>query len=213
MRIAAGVALALACLAGTVAGQALYKWTDDQGRTHYSDRPPKDYKGPLTRIEREPPGPTPQSPAAAPGTPAPSREEAKPAGAAPAGAEAKEDARPPQDIAGKRRDTREKLRAEIDAAQARLDAARAELAAAAEPGPDDQQVIQQYPKGQPGMLQPSQRSNCVPVQGPDGKTYTRCAALVPNASYYERVTALEAKVKAAEEALEGAERAYRRGVD
>ena len=77
MRKAASVALLLAAMLGAslAAGQVLYKWVDEQGKTQYSDRLPKGFKGEVTRIETEvekatlPPAiPPAQAPAAAPVT-------------------------------------------------------------------------------------------------------------------------------------------------
>ena len=40
-----------------------------------------------------------------------------------------------------------------------------------------------------------------------------CPAIVPNEIYFERIAKLEAAVKQAEEEVDAAEQAYRRGVD
>ena len=203
MRALLAAALVAACGLG-VHAQVLYKWTDENGRVQYSDKPPKNFKGPVEALEPPPP----VVPAAVPAAPPPPAPPVAPA--VPPKAEAAPAA--PVNIASQRRATRERLQANIDAAQARLDAARKALAEA-QPGDDERQVIQQFPKGNAGMLQPGERSNCSKVAAADGKTYVRCAALIPNASYYERVQELEEKVKAAEQALAEAESAYRRGVD
>jgi hypothetical protein len=47
----------------------------------------------------------------------------------------------------------------------------------------------------------------------DGKKTTFCPVSMPNEAYFERISRLEAAVKAAEEELTAAQRAYRRGVD
>ena len=194
-------ALALALSLPAAAQQVLYKWTDAQGRVHYGDKPPKDFKGAVQRIDVEPVPAVPLvPPAAGPKAPVPSA-------TAPAQPPA-----PPVDIASQRRATRERLQADIDAAQARLDAARKALAEIA-PNEDERQVVQQYPAGTPGSLPPGQRSNCATVAGADGKPLVRCAALVPSGAYYERLQALEQQVKQAEDALSEAQNAYRRGVD
>jgi hypothetical protein len=203
MRILGVAALAAALATSAAAQQVLYKWTDAQGRVQYSDRVPKDYKGPVQRIDTDPPN-----------TPAPAAQPvpAAPVHAAPKAAEAKP-APAPQDTATKRRTTRERLQGDIDAAQARLDAAKKELAAVNGPNDDERQVIQQYPANNPGSLPASQRSNCMTVADANGKPAVRCAALIPSPAYYERIQALELKVKEAEDSLSEAQNAYRRGVD
>jgi hypothetical protein len=203
MRIFLLAAIVASLALPAAAQQFLYKWTDAQGRIQYSDHPPKDFKGTVQRIEVDPPGPAPSVPSRAP---------APAAGAKPQEPKAVP-AAPVQDMATQRRTLREKLQADIDAAQARLDAAKKELAGAAQPGDDERQVIQQYPANLPGSLPASGRSNCMTVTGADGKKAVRCAAVIPNGAYYERVQALEQKVKEAEDALADAQSAYRRGVD
>ena len=53
---AAILAIAFAAC-GDAAAQALYKWVDNDGKTQYSDRPPKNYAGVVTRIEPDEPFP------------------------------------------------------------------------------------------------------------------------------------------------------------
>ena len=47
----AAAALALACVSWAAEAQVLYKWIDADGKVQYSDTPPKNPKGPVTRIE------------------------------------------------------------------------------------------------------------------------------------------------------------------
>ena len=185
--------------AGMAAAQVLYKWTDADGKVQYSDQPPKNFKGEVTRLEP----PEPRLPAAAPRPAAPLVE---------AKEEAKAPAAPPEDINSKRREARKKLAANLEAAQLRLEKARAALALAGADGPavDERQVVQQH--FAKGRVPTSPRSNCREVVR-DGKKSMMCPALVPGEAYYDRVRALEEAVKRAEEDLELAERAYRRGVD
>ena len=192
--------LALAALLlGTAHAQVLYKWIDAQGKVQYSDQPPKGFKGEVTRIEPDPPPtfstqPRPAAPAAKP--------EAKPA---------KAEDRAAPDLAARRKERREKLAADVTRAREKLEAAKKALDGDEGPGVDERQVVRQtYRKG----TQPAtSRSNCREMTGADGKKTLMCPALEPSSSYYERVQQLEEAVKRAEEELELAERAYRRGVD
>lgn len=203
MRLLLAAALVAAC--GLAAhAQVLYKWTDENGRVQYSDKPPKNFKGLVEKLEPPPPA----QPAAVPAAPPPTAPSTAPAAAPKAPAAPAE----PVSIAAQRKATRERLQAGIDAAQARLDAAKKALAEV-QPGEDERQVIQQFPANTPGSLPASKRSNCTTVAGANGKPAVRCAALIPNPAYYERVQSLEEEVRLAEQALAEAEGAYRRGVD
>ena len=210
------LALALAVCCGEAVAQVLYKWVDIDGKTQYSDRPPKGFAGAVTRIEPdEQPAPVPRGVPKAAGKPA---ERAEDAAAA------------PLDAAAQRRELRRTLEANVAAARLKLDNARAALEAAQTPSDDERQVIQQkLQKGRPapgggsattggmlgsgGMHGGVVRSNCRTVQGSDGKIVTTCPTMVPNDAYYDHVKGLEDAVKAAEEDLAAAEQAYRRGVD
>ena len=212
--IAAILALWLGAGCGEAAAQVLYKWVDADGKTQYSDRPPKNSSGPVTRMEPD------EQP------PAPLRVIPKPV--AKTVPRADEIVSPANDAAAQRRETRRKLEAELNAARAKLASARAALDAGA-PQDDERQVIQQKVEkgkapgagsassggmqGSGGMHGGAKRSNCVTVKGNDGKTITTCPTLVPNDAYYERVKTQEDAVKAAEEELAAAEQAYRRGAD
>ena len=183
-------------LAAPAAAQTMYRWTDAQGRVQYSDRPPKDFKGELTRIEADA-QPEPPPPLAKP--PPAKVEAAKPAD------------KPAGDLNSRLRATREKLAADVEGARARLEAAKKARDGDAGPQVDERQVVQQrFAKG----TQPATpRSNCRQVAGADGKAQLMCPALVPGEAYYARMKELEDVVAKAEEDLEIAERAYRRGVD
>jgi hypothetical protein len=212
--IAAG-AIALAALCGEATAQVLYKWVDADGKTQYSDRPPKNFTGSVTRIEPdEMPPPVPR---AIPKPAAKGVERGEEPGAA------------SQDLASQRRELRRKLEADVKDARVKLDSARAALEAASSPQDDERQVIQQkldrnHPgpgagsassggmMGLGGMLGGAPRSNCRTVKGNDGKTVTTCPTMVPNDAYYDRIKGLEAAVKAAEDELEAAEQAYRRAM-
>lgn len=176
----------------------LYKWIDAQGRVQYSDQPPKNFKGEVTRIEQDI-APTPVS-AAPQKSPEAAKADTKPAAE-----------KAPPDMATKRRAQREKLAGDVERARARLEAAKAALENGGAPEVDERQVVQQhFAKGtKPG----TPRSNCREVTKADGKKSLMCPALVPNEDYYDRIAALEEAIKRAELELEEAERAYRRGAD
>lgn len=174
----------------------MYRWTDAQGRVQYSDRLPKDFKGEVVKIEADaqPPPPPPIA------KPPPARAEpAKPAEKAGG------------DLNSRLRATRERLAADVERARERLESAKKARDGDAGPGVDERQVVQQrFAKG----TQPATpRSNCREVTNADGKKQVMCPALVPGEAYYARVKELEDAVAKAEEDLEDAERAYRRGVD
>ena len=212
--LAAILALSVAAFCGDAAAQVLYKWLDKDGKTQYSDRPPKNFSGEVTRLEPdEQPPPVPRAAPTPAAKPAERSDEA--AAAAP-------------DYSAQRRELRRKLQADVANARLKLDSAKAALEAAAAPNDDERQVIQQkVEKGKPaagagsattggmlgqgGMHGAPARSNCKTVKGSDGKTITTCPTMVPNDAFYERIKGLEAAVKAAEDELEAAEQAYRRG--
>lgn len=198
---AASVRTLLLSLALSIASDAalaqLYKWTDANGKVQYSDQPPKNFKGEVTRIDPDVPA-TPATAPVAPRTMPVAREETKapqPTAAEPA---------------ARRRAQREKLAADVTRAKEKLEAAKAALENVGSPTVDERQVVQQhYAKGtKPG----TPRSNCREVTR-EGKKSLMCPALVPNEAYYERVRQLEEAVKRAEDELADAERAYRRGTD
>ena len=192
-------ALALACAAGLAHGQVLYKWIDEDGKVHYSDTPPKGFKGTVTRIEPDV-APTPAAPVAPP--PRPTAPEVTKAEA------------PAEDILTQRRAKRAALEARLIAAREKLDAAKKALAEGQDPQPDEQQVIRQDMKpGQGGMYGlNTARSNCRKTVT-NGKETLMCPALLATDAYYERIGKLEVAVRQAEEEVDDAEQAYRRGVD
>ena len=172
----------------------MYRWTDAQGRVQYSDRPPKDFKGEVVKIEAD------VQPSPPVVKPPPARAEAvKPA--------EKEDG----DLNSRLRSNREKLAAEVERARERLEAAKKARDGDVGPGADERQVVQQrFARGtQPEMP----RSNCREVAGADGKKQLMCPALVPGEAYYTRMKELDDAVARAEEDLENAERAFRRGIN
>ncbi|HUL96907.1 MAG TPA: DUF4124 domain-containing protein [Usitatibacter sp.] len=203
------------CLAALCApAQTLYRWMDAQGRIHYSDTPPKNPVGPVTRIEPDEKPDTTWKP---------------PAPKAPAAAVDAETAQPP-DRATQRRATRNQLEARVQAAREKLANAKAALEAGQDPQDDEHQVIQQRMdknnptagpgsastggmNGMGGMLGGAPRSNCKSAKDATGNVVTMCPTAVPTEAYYERIQKLEDDVKAAEEELAAAEQAYRRGVD
>jgi hypothetical protein len=190
--------LAAAALCAVVASaQTLYKWVGEDGKTHYSDQPPKGFKGEVIRIEPEVEKatlpPTAPPPAARPAAP----KEVEPARA--------------EDPAAKRRATRSRLEEQLAKAREKVDAAKAALADAQSPEPDERQIIQQRSAGG-GMHGMAPRSNCR-VEGTGKNKILMCPTFVPTPEYHEKVARLEEDVRKAEEELADAERAWRRGVD
>jgi hypothetical protein len=191
--------------------QALYRWSDADGKTHYGDRPPKGALN-VTRIEIDPPGNTVTMPAA-PKAPAES---------------AKSEEKAPPDLATRRRALREKLEGVLVKAREKLAAAKLALAEA-EPGDDERQFIQQRKgadtKGNTGSgttaegrqvggsFGMGERRNCREVPGRDGQRVVVCPTFVPNEKFQDRVALMEEAVRAAELEVSEAEYAYRRGVD
>lgn len=209
-------ALAAAILAGLLAtphaqAQSMYRWVDAQGRTQYSDKPPKEFKGEVIRIEADQHPPPVVRPL-------------------PGKASAKDDK---TDIGAQRRATRERLAANLARARDKRDAAKRALDEAA-PTDDERQVIQQrVSKGGNTKPQPianrdptqarptgggmhgmsADRTNCRQTVS-NGRTAVVCPTSIPGGEEFrERLKALEQALAAAEEELAAAETAYRRGVD
>jgi len=187
--------------------QALYKWTDKDGKVQYADKPPLRFEGPVTKIEIDVPAdPDPAAKARASGGPATS------------------------EVVTRRRAVRVALAAQVARARDRLEAAKTALAAADAPLEDERQIMQQRVDqkqptpgsgsqstggmlGMGGMLGGAERSNCRVEQQADGRKVTTCPTYVPSEAYYERVQRLEEDVRRAQEDVDAAEAAYRRGVD
>lgn len=183
-------------LAAPAAAQTMYRWTDAQGRVQYSDRPPKEFKGEVVKIEADvqPPPPPPVA------RPLPAKvEPAKPADKADG------------DLNSRLRANREKLAADVERARERLEAAKKARDGDTGPGVDERQVVQQ--RFAKGTEPATPRSNCRQVPGKDGKPQLMCPALVPGDGYYARIKELDEAVARAEEDLDKAEQAYRRGVN
>jgi hypothetical protein len=200
-RVLATAFLACAFLIASPAGaQALYKWTDASGKVFYSDRPPpKEFKGAVERIEREPPLAPPVTPSA-PVIPPIVVQGEKPAPV------------PSPDIAKQRRATRERLQAQVDAARVRVEAAKKALDEGRDPQVEDRRVIQQTIDGTtPASI--TLRNNCKSGNDPNGKAVTVCPTTVLNDEYFARLEKLEEALKQAEDDLDVAQNAYRRGVD
>lgn len=187
---------------GLAASADIYTWTDANGRVQYSDHPPKDFKGVVKRIEPD--------------------EKPPPSVAVPKAAPVKADAAPvaplKKDMAGKRREERERLDEALNAARERLAQARKALAESQEPQAEEHQIVMR-PGGaagsvpMPGVVPAASRSNCRNQVDSKGRKTTFCPVSMPTEAYFDRIARLEAAVKAAEEELATAERAYRRGVD
>jgi len=204
LRKAASAALLLAAALGSmpVAAQVLYKWIDESGKTQYSDRPPKNFKGELTRIETEtekttlPPSPPPAAPSGAPA----------------AGAATKATPAPVNEgIGARRKATRIRLEERLAKARENVDTAKKALAQSESPEPEERQVIQQR-AATGGMHGMAARSNCR-WEGSGNQKWLMCPTAVPTPEYHERVGRLEEDLKKAEKELADAEEAWRRGVD
>lgn len=194
--LAGALAAALLAASSLAMAQALYRWTDAEGKTHYGDRPPKDAIG-VTKVDTGPETNTLNAPLA----PAP---KAAPAVDVPAKIGA-------PDRNTQRRDTRERLAADLKRARENLEAAKKMLAEGGDMRDDERQTVQQR-SGSPPVTATA-RQNCRQVTGKDGKPALMCSGSVPNEQYYERIAQLEEAVRKAEEEVAAAENAYRRGVD
>ena len=191
----AGLLVLASLVATPAATQAIFKWTDVDGKVQYSDKPPKGFAGEVTRIDVEydkmPP------PVAVP-APAPDK-----AGAPPAAAD---------DILSKRRATRAHLTARLLKARDGVEAAKKALTDADSPEADERQVVQQRGAAG-GMHGMAPRSNCRTEKDKNGRSIVMCPTAIPTPEYHERVAGLEENVRKAEEELAAAEQAFRRGVD
>ena len=190
--LVAALVAAGASLADT---RTLYRWTDAQGRVQYSDKPPTGFKGEVTRVEVELEANT--APATAPRAPLVAPEVLRDVVA------------PPADINRTRRETRERLEAVVREAERKVAVAKAALEGGEDRQDNENQTVQRrFARPQPG------RSNCRAMTDANGKPAGfNCPAIVPNDEYYERMRGLEEALKKAEDELDAAKAAYRRGVD
>jgi len=176
-----GTLLLIASASTVVSAQQLYKYTDKDGKVTYSDRVPKaDEKAEPVDIDGK--ANIIPSKSATPGPPA--------AGKAGKAATPQKKGPDLSNLVERREKIRERLQAEVDAAQKSLDAAKAAL----ENGRDIMPGETQIRVG----------------RGKDGKP-TGVNAQVQKPEYAERIAALEQAVKNAEEKLAAAEAKYRRG--
>ena len=193
------IVLAVALATLPALAQTLYKWIDAEGRVQYSDKPPKGFKGEVTRIDPEV-----EKNTLPPAVPAPQ-------GKAAPGAEPTKPAARSEDPAAKRRATRARLEARLTKARANVASAKKALEESESPGDDERQVVQQRAaKG--GMHGMAPRSNCR-EEKKGGMKWTMCPTFVPTAEYHERVAKLEESLRKAEEELAEAEQAWRRERD
>ncbi len=191
-------AAAVALLALSALAQTMYKWTDKDGKTQYADQPPKGFSGPVTKIETDP-APVPVAPVPPIARPRADGDDEKPKAV---------------DINKARRERRERLEAQLERARARVALARKALAEGGDPGDGEMQVIQQrHPRDPRREGKDAPRGNCMSKTLADGKPSWTCPTIVPGDGYFDRQKSLEEAVRKAEEALEAAELAYRRGVD
>ena len=184
---AAAVAATTLLLAIPCAAQVLYKLTDRQGKVSYVDVVPKGFEGEVTRIEPDE---------------KPTQTVPRPAAARPA----------PTTINDVRVANREALEASLRAARERYAAASKAKAEGGDVRPEEFQPVQKrYPLPKSGEAPP--RANCITRNDPDGSSYLICPYPVPNDDHYARLKSIDEELRLAQEALETAERNYRRGVD
>ena len=194
----AALAFALA-LAPAALAQTLYKWIDADGKTQYSDKPPKEFKGEVTRIEPDFDRTTP--PVVAPPPPV-----------APVAPEKAKAAPPTDDVLARRRAARAQLEARLANARTNVDAAKKALADTESPEVGERQTVQQRSAGG-GMHGMTARSGCRVEIGKDGRRSVMCPVSIPTPEFHERVARQEDTLRKAEEELAAAEEAWRRGVD
>ncbi len=190
--------LLLAC--GVAVAQSItYKWVDADGKTQYSDKLPKEYKGAITRMESD----------SSPPMPVQSKKVDVPQ--PPAGGAARDKS---SNSSVQRRERRLALEASVAKARENLEAARQAVASGGDPQSDELQTVRSRPDNRGGRAGTQvARSNCRQAVGPNGKPATYCPGVVPTAEYYDRIAQLEDAVRKAEEALAAAQEAYRRGAD
>lgn len=193
--IVALIAGFVAVTSATALAQTLYRWTDSSGKTHYGDRPPKDAVG-LTKVDTGPETNVLSAPVVPPKT-SPAAEVAPKA--------------VPADRATQRRETRDRLRANLERALENLEQAKKKLAEGGDLQEDERQMVRQRAARAPTTA--TAHLNCRQEKGQDGKLSLMCPVSVPNDQYYERIAKLEGAVKQAEEEVAAAESAYRRGAD
>jgi len=189
--------LVLAFPAAAGAQGFYYRWIDKDGRVQFSDKPPVNFKGEVTRVAIEPPGDPPVRPAAPPPSPAKAR--------------VIEEAEKAPDLNTRRRTQRVALEARLTQARANLDAAKKALSDGEATSEEERQFVRQTFARSSNT--PPPRNNCMSGTTPDGKAIWNCPRPIPNEAYFERQQKLEEAVRKAEEDLVEAERAYRRGVD
>ena len=159
----AGAWIAVCAAASSQAQQVLYKWTDSSGKTQYSDRPPKDFKGEVTRIETDVQPATVVLPKKADSV------SVKNDGAV---------RETPSDNAAKKRALRAELELGVARARENLEAARKALAESSDPGPDEVQVIQNRGDNNGGRVSTKVgRANCRQVTP---RKTPRSAGLIPS---------------------------------
>ena len=183
--------LAASILALPAQAQVLYKLIDKQGKVTYVDSVPPNYEGEVVRMEPDTPatGSEQQRPVARPAAPLPA-----------------------PTLNSRLQANREDLEKKLRAAQARFAAASKTKADGGDVRPEEFQPVQRrYPLPKSGEAPP--RANCLTRNDPDGSSYLICPFPVPNDDYYARQKAIDEELRLAQEALQEAERNYRRGVD
>lgn len=196
------VAASAAAFAADMSAQTYYyRWVDKEGKTQFSDKPPANFKGEVTKVPVEAMDPVrvPTAPAKVPKKASTSLETEEKA----------------PDLATRRRAQRELLAARLSQARQNLEAAQKALADGEGTTESEKQFVRESfarSDRQPERT-PAPRGNCMATKTSDGKSIWNCPRPIPNDAYFDRQQKLEEAVKKAEEELAEAERAYRRGVD
>jgi hypothetical protein len=184
---AVAIVAATLLLALPCGAQVLYKLTDRQGKVSYVDVVPKGFDGEVMRIEPDE---------------KPTQTVPRPTASRPA----------PTTINDVRVANREALESQLRAARERYAAASKAKAEGGDVKPEEFQPVQKrYPLPRSGEAAP--RANCLTRNDSDGSSYLICPYPVPNDEHYARLKAIDEELRLAQEALEVAERNYRRGVD
>jgi hypothetical protein len=195
--------LALAMSAPNAHAVTLYKLVDVDGKVTYAELPPHDYHGRMIPMDIDVQTSAAQVTKAT--TPAP--EQAAPKAE-----------KPEPDYLSRRRATRAALDARLKRARDRLEAAKAALANLTMQE-DDVRIVMKEVKEKtrsdtrpPGSPDPRMRPGCKDLFA-NGRHKYMCPGGAPNENFIARASALEEEVKQAEDEVEEAEVAYRKGVD
>ncbi len=197
-RISIGFAFIAALLASAAAeAVTLYKLVDSKGRVMYAETPPSDFNGKVIPLDI----------AIDTNAIAPNPPKAVAADKVEVNAQA-----PEPDYLTKRRATRSSLEARLKQARDKLENAKLALANATMEEDEFQAILKPVSKSPGGASGADTRMDCKNVER-KGRMVRACGTVVPNEKFVEKMSALEAAVKMAEEEVAEAEIGWRRGVD